>query len=175
LALSGRTWLAERTAATQERLMAARTRIVEAYAGAAEAEYAARCRLLAAQRRFTEAAQPTPPPASVEQLLAVSQAMLQRQDEIERLLRAQSTLPTAPPPAALPPAPPQGAPALETHLTDRQIEVLALRAVSRFAALEPSKAEQEWAHWRGEVERRFPPYAAAEVVRRAAELRTLIR
>ena len=62
---------------------------------------------------------------------------------------------------------------LEEYITDRQIETLALRALTRFAGLVPEEADRQWEEWRRELYVRFPPYAAAEVERRADELRGL--
>ncbi len=63
--------------------------------------------------------------------------------------------------------------ALEVHVSDRQIETLAVRALTRFAGLPPDEADRRWEQWRRELHVRLPPYAAAEVERRANELRGL--
>lgn len=63
--------------------------------------------------------------------------------------------------------------ALEVHVSDHQIETLAVRALTRFAGLSPDEADQRWEEWKRELYVRLPPYAAAEVERRADELRGL--
>ena len=173
LALHGKTWIAERTADAEERRLNARTRIVEAYTETAEAEYAARVRLLAAKQTLAEALRPAPSPDTLEQLRSITAALAARQEASEeRLTSLANRVQPSPQPAPsrlLPPAPP----ALEVHLTDRQIEMLAMRAVTRFAPLSQSAAEQAWATWQKEIKQRFPPYAADEIMRRATALRTL--
>jgi len=111
-----------------------------------------------------------------------TQKLLAERDQLRRL---RLTGPASPPsPAALPlpgsPAlapgtSPAGTPALDVHITDQQIESLALRAVTRFSSLEPSEAERMWARWRQELSERLPVYAVQEVTRRAEELRELLR
>lgn len=95
--------------------------------------------------------------------------------EREQLRRERLGLPPAAPTAtrALPaPAEPEPA-ALEVHVSDRQVETLALRALTRFADLPPDEADRRWEQWRRELRLRLPSYAAAEVERRAEELRDL--
>lgn len=58
-------------------------------------------------------------------------------------------------------------------LTDRQIESLALKAVVRFARLPDEEAIRAWRIWQEELRRRFPAFAAAEIIQRARELREL--
>lgn len=89
-------------------------------------------------------------------------------------LRRQRTIGAVP---AMPSRPAEGGPPgqalLEAHVSDREIETLAVRAVTRFALLEPAEARQEWARWRQELDARFPAYAAEEIASRADELRGL--
>jgi hypothetical protein len=63
---------------------------------------------------------------------------------------------------------------VEWEISDREVEQLALRAVTRFSRLEPDEAEQAWADWKQELQLRLPPYAAEEAIRRADELRGLL-
>lgn len=95
--------------------------------------------------------------------------------EREQLRRERLGLPLPAPSAALalPAAGPMEPAALEVHVSDRQVETLALRALTRFAALPPEEAERRWDEWRRELHVRLPPYAADEVERRADELRDL--
>ena len=69
--------------------------------------------------------------------------------------------------------PPQAA--MEQDLGDREIEALAVRAVTRFGTLSGVEAERAWTEWRRELVQRFPPYVAAEVARRVQELHSLTR
>jgi hypothetical protein len=124
------------------------------------------------------------PPEQARQILGASLETERLLGERERLRRQQRTgsEPPAPamipaPPSPLPPAMPPAlpAPALEEHVSDRQIEALALRAVTRFGGLPPEAAERAWQEWRRELERRLPPYAVQEVCRRAEEVRGLAR
>jgi hypothetical protein len=106
------------------------------------------------------------------------QALLGQEAEVERLLlereRLRSQRQRAPLggsdvlPLALPAA-------VEWDLDDRQIETMAVKAVTRFSALPPPEAERAWAAWHRELRLRLPPYAAAEVARRAEALRGLAR
>ena len=116
--------------------------------------------------------------ASPEQARRIIGADLETQRlllEREQLRRERMGLPPAAPPAALAlPAPGRPGPAaLEVHVSDRQVETLALRALTRFAALPPGEAERRWDEWRRELHLRLPPYAAAQVERRVEELREL--
>lgn len=108
--------------------------------------------------------------------------------EVERLmlereqLRQQRLSGTAPVPATLPahtmpalPAPEEAYEEAEEYISDRQIETLALKAVTRFAALEPDEADRQWRRWREELFRRFPEYAAEEIAQRTDEMRGLVR
>ena len=123
---------------------------------------------LALRRRLRQAT-----PEGARQVLGAEVETQRLLLERERLRRERLT---GSPPASLP-APPApapghpGPPRLEAHVSDRDVETLALRAVTRFAALEPAEAERQWARWRAELASRLPPYAAAEVARRADELR----
>jgi hypothetical protein len=105
------------------------------------------------------------------QILGVQAEMERLQLERERLRRQrlQQGLPTTGATlAALPPA-------VEWEISDQEIEALAVKAVTHFGALESSEAERAWLTWRRELELRLPPYAAAEVARRAEQLRPLAR
>jgi hypothetical protein len=102
--------------------------------------------------------------------------ILGQETEIERLLlereqlrqqRWMSGLPGAGSPAPALPV------AIEWEVSDRQTEALAVKAVTRFSQLPPAEADRAWARWRRELGVRLPPYAAAEVARRAQALRNL--
>ncbi len=83
------------------------------------------------------------------------------------LLSVQAPLP------ALPPAEPTGM--LEVHMSDEQIEGLALQAIARLGQMDRESAEQAWTDWRQELRRKLPTYAADEVIRRSDELRRMVR
>lgn len=73
------------------------------------------------------------------------------------------------------PARPSTGGSLEVHVSDEQIEALALQALARLGQMDPRDADAAWEDWRTELIRRLPAYAAAEVIRRAERLRTLAR
>ena len=64
---------------------------------------------------------------------------------------------------------------VEWEISDREIETLAVKAVSQFGSMAPVEAERSWLNWRRELELRLPPYAAQEVARRAEQLRQMSR
>lgn len=70
-------------------------------------------------------------------------------------------------------APNPGMGGLQWEITDSQIERLAVKAVTQFARLSGDESERAWALWRRELTLRLPPLAAAEVLRRADELRRM--
>lgn len=102
-----------------------------------------------------------------------TQRLLLERDRLRRERLSGAALPPMPPTLPAPTGAPPGQALLEQHVGDRQVEALALRAVTRFASLAPSEAEREWARWRQELSARLPAYAAEEVARRADELRGL--
>ncbi len=116
------------------------------------------------------------PPARRLQIVGAemeTQRLLLERDQLRRQ-RLTGTVPTPSPSLPIPAANiPTSQALLETHISDREIETLALRAVTRFASLEPFEAQREWARWRQELEARFPAYAAQEIAARADELRGL--
>lgn len=63
--------------------------------------------------------------------------------------------------------------AVETEITDQDIEAFALKAVVRLSQVPADQVEAAWEAWRDELVRRLPPFAASEVIRRAEELRQL--
>jgi hypothetical protein len=107
-----------------------------------------------------------------------TQQLLKERDQLRReRLGTGTPLPALPAPTLLAPSVPawsgpEGA-SLQVHVTDRQVETLAVRALTRFAGLPPEEADRQWDAWRRELHVRLPPYAAAEVERRADELRGL--
>jgi hypothetical protein len=62
----------------------------------------------------------------------------------------------------------------ELHVSDRQIDRLALKAVTRFQHLPRQEAQRAWASWEEELHRRLPMNTAAEVVQRARELQSVM-
>jgi hypothetical protein len=148
-------------AAAELTVLEARRRMAEARTTTEEAE--AECQLRRTLRQ-----------APTEQ----GRQILGQETEIERLLlerehlrqqRWRNGLPGAGSPLPALPA------AIEWEVSDQQIESLAVKAVTRFSQLPPAEAERAWARWRRELGVRLPPYAAAEVARRAQALRNLAR
>jgi hypothetical protein len=153
-------WRVRHAAAAELTILEARRRLAEARRVTEEAE---------AEVALRQALQAVPGEQGVR--------LLAPQAEIERLLlereqlrrqRLQQAL-AGPAGAALPPPP------LEWEISDREIETLALKAVTEFGAMPPPEAERAWSQWRRELELHLPPYAAAEVARRAEQLRLMAR
>lgn len=88
-----------------------------------------------------------------------TQRLLKERDQLrrERLSHPAVGSPTVP---ALPPPSRPEPTALEAHVSDQQMEVLALRALTRFSNLPPDEEERRWDEWRRELHARLPPYAA---------------
>ena len=130
-----------------------------------------------AERRLMSAVRQAPPEQARRILGAdvETQRLLNERDRLRReRLGAQPVLTlTGPPALPGPEAADAGETALEVHVTDRQVEALAVRALTRFASLAPDEADRQWEAWRRELHARLPPYAAAEVERRSDELRGL--
>ncbi len=200
LRLNWQARLTEGATEAQLRILACQMRLIEGRRAVAEAELQARISLAEIQRAaFTRelegrrqaaelALQADEAEAERALLSAVRQATPEQARRIvgadletERLLLERSRLrrerlglPFAAPPAAALPPPGEPQPAtLEVHVSDQQVETLAVRALTRFAALPPAEAERRWEEWRRELHARFPVYAAAEIERRADELRAL--
>lgn len=190
LQLKATAWLADHAANAEVRLLEARRRVAAACVNAEQVTdglaLTREVRLLAARQRLAEA---TVDAEDAEDDLALRRNLRQgpveqRREilghaaEVERLLlererfRAERRFGSALPPGPAPSAP---APALDWAISDRQIEVLALRAVTQFQALPPEERERAWAAWRRELGLRLPPYAASEVARRAQALCDLAR
>jgi hypothetical protein len=148
------------------------------HAAAAELTILEARRRVAEARKLTEEAE-----ADVELRQALNAApgeqavqLLAPQTEVQRLLlqheqlRRQRLYQALPSPTLADPSP-----TLEWELSDREIETLAVKAVSQFGAMGPVEAQRAWQEWRQELERRLPPYAAAEVIRRAHALQLMAR
>ena len=60
---------------------------------------------------------------------------------------------------------------IELQVSDKLIEQLAVRAVTRFSQLPENEAERAWADWERDLKARLPAYVVADVVRRSQELR----
>lgn len=84
---------------------------------------------------------------------------------------AASALPAARPAPETPAVPSPRA--IEPHYTDKDIDAMALRAVTRVGSLAPEKAEQFWRDWEREAASRLPSMVAAEAIRRAHELASM--
>jgi len=160
LRLKGRAWLVRHASVAQASILDSRTRVVQA---ATRAEDAHAELIFRRQLRQAPTAQRT--------------EIAGREGEVERLLRERDghrrQRLARVSPDGLPALP--DSPALVPDISDRQIEALAVKAVTRFAALPAREAEAAWSAWERELEQRLPPYAAAEVAQRAAELRSLLR
>ena len=195
--------LAEGATEAELRVLACQMRLIEGRRAVAEAELQARISLAEIQRaeamrelevrRQAAELETVAEEAEAERVLlsAVRQAtpeqarriigadletqrLLKERDQLrrERLGHPAAGLPTVP--ALAPPGGPEPA-ALEAHVSDQQMEALAVRALTRFSNLPPDEEERRWDEWRRELHVRLPPYAAQEIERRADELRGLGR
>jgi hypothetical protein len=63
---------------------------------------------------------------------------------------------------------------VEQNVDEREIVRRALQGVIRISQAPAAEAEREEATWRQQLIFDLPPYAAAEVIRRAEQLRTLL-
>jgi phage-related minor tail protein len=179
-------WMAhwtERAAEAEPRILQSRVRLAQQQKQLAEVELEA-WRSLAHSARFAEEEEAerqmrqrvrrsTPEEARglLERDVEVAALLLER----EVLRYQRQTVPfggtlTTP---SLPPGPSSGS--LQVHISDEQIEALAIQALARLGKMDREETERAWSEWRGELLRRLPAYAAAEVIRRAEELRHLVR
>jgi len=142
-------------------VLEARRRMAEARITTEEAEAACQLRRTLRQAPAEQARQILGQETEIERLLLEREQLRQQ--------RWMSGLPGADPPSLALPA------VIEWEINERQIESLAVKAVTRFSQLPPAEAQRAWARWRRELGVRLPPYAAAEVARRAQELRGLAR
>lgn len=53
---------------------------------------------------------------------------------------------------------------MTSHLSDGQIEALALKAVTRIASIAPQRQAQAWDMWAEEVAREHGPLVAQELI-----------
>lgn len=197
--LNRQAWLAEGAAEAELRILACQQRLIEARRAVAEAglqaqislaeiERAAALRELESQRQAAELALRADEAEAERRLMASvrqaapeqarrivgadteTQRLLLERDQLRRQrlgTPSSATVASASAPAETEPT------GLEVHVSDQQVEALAVRALTRFAALPPDEAERRWDEWRRELQVRLPPYAAAEVEARATELRGL--
>ena len=166
--LSARIGLAEIERAAMLSELAFRRQAAELALQADEAEEERR--LLSAVRQAT--------PEQARRIVGAdleTQRLLKERDQLRRERLGTSLPAPALPPLALPApdAADSETTALEVHVSDRQVEALAVRALTRFAVLPPDEADRQWEVWRRELHVRLPPYAAAQVEARADELRRL--
>lgn len=174
LSLKAQAWMTERMTDAQVRIYQAHSRLLDAEASVIETEYSARTRALLAHRQFeAERTGTTQARHDYEALLPLTRSILERQDGIERRLEAHE-LRLNELPRLLPP-PPQPVVTLDVDISDRQIEAIAARAVNRISALAGPKQEAAWAAFQAEARQRFPAYAAEEIIRRADQLRRIVR
>ena len=160
LHLQGEAWLTERAAAAEVKILDARRRVAQAAEAAEAAEARTAARRVVGRRG-----------------LDLQRAITSHEVEMEGLLLERDRLQAQRREARRLPEPGRAALSggAEPHIDDREIEALAVKAVARFGRLDGNEAESAWAAWREELRKRFPRYAAAEVERRAAELRALSR
>ena len=195
--------LAEGATQAELRILACQVRVIEGRRAVAEAELRARIGLaeiereamlreLAGRRQAAELAQHAEeaeaerrlmlsvrqaPPEQARRILGAdieTQRLLKERDQLRRE-RLGTSLPVPSVPAL--PAPDyvdtDGTGGLEVYVSDRQVETLAVRALTRFSNLPPDEADRQWEAWRQELHVRLPSYAAAQVEARADELRRL--
>jgi hypothetical protein len=141
-------------------ILAARHRVAQA--GIATEEVEAELEL----RREVRAADPEARITILGQETEVERLLLERERLRSQRLNGAGAVMEVPLPA------PTG---VEWDIDDRQIEAMAVKAVTRFAALPPAQAAGAWAAWERELKLRLPPYAAAEVLRRVEALRAMAR
>lgn len=171
LSLNRQAWLAEKGTDAQVRILAAKTRLINAQAAVVEAEWAASTRIVQAAHEYERARLGgNPVERAVEQVLTLTRQIGERQAAIERLLADQSRI-LPPEPPRLPPAPVT----LDVVLTDQEIKRLAGKAVKRFSGLPPTEQEAAWSAWRTELKQRFPGLAAEEIYRTARDLNEFFR
>jgi hypothetical protein len=176
-------WTARATEAETE-ILGCQINIAEQHRKIEEVELETRyCLAQAAYRAETEEAE-----LELHRKLQAAEAeearsILQRETEIGIMLQSRSALKLprqtvmlsveAPLPALPPPPEPVGV--IDVHLSDTQIEALAVQAIARLGQMVPDHAERAWADWHTELHRKLPPYAADEVIRRADDLRHMVR
>lgn len=182
-------WLTECATGAQLRILRSRRQVVALQAALCEDELEARRRLGEATLRAEDAEAERDLRCRLRSSSAEeARAFLQDELERERLLLARTRLRQIPPPASQvldlahststdtrSLAAEAATPSVEVEISDRQIDALALKAVTRFAALPAEEAERAWETWKHELRRRLPPYAAMEVACRAEALRGLLR
>jgi len=184
-------WAIEKATDAELRILSCQRQLIHARRGVAEAELDARhsveMKMLQARYGAASAALLTEEAeANLHFHRAVRQAPQQQRREIigaeietEKLLAERAQVQrqrlSGGTQAALPTPPDQPVRLLEAHITDEQIEKLAVQAATKLPREDSAQAQREWADWRAELSRRLPPYAAEEVARRADELRGLMR
>ncbi len=175
-------WVTERATDAELRILHCRKLVTEGRGIVQETEWETRRRIAIARRQAEEEEAEGHLGALLRQASAGNmRQILGSELEKEKLLLERSLLRRLQRAGLPPPAPqpvsdlPPSANALEVHVSDQQIEAMALKAIARFGTLERDEAERAWATWRQELERRFPRYAALEIAARAEELRRIAR
>jgi hypothetical protein len=152
-------WRMRHAASAELTILEARRRVAEARRVTEEAEAEVELRQSLQSLPGEKGVQLLAPQTQIERLL-LEREQLRRQ----RLQQALS----GPPRAAIPAV-------VEWDLSDREIEAMAVKAVTEFSRLPAAEAESQWLAWRRELELHLPSYAAQEVARRAEQLRQLAR
>jgi hypothetical protein len=152
-------WRMRHAAAAELTILEARRRVAEAQRITQEAEAEVTLQQALQAAPGEQGVQLLGPQAEIERLL-LERERLRRQRLQQALAGGGSLL--------------AGQPAVvEWEISDREIESMAVKAVTQFAGLEPYAAQQAWSAWRRDLELRLPPYAAHEVARRAEQLRQM--
>jgi hypothetical protein len=171
-------WLTERATDVEVRVLHCQQQLVAERSALAQAELAAARSFVQEARQLEEeqyewefertvrALPPYQARVIIDQDIE-TQRLLQERDLIRRGGNPPRRVVAAPAPRMQLPEP---APAVEPHITEREIARLALRAATRFSQLEPQAADKAWARWEQEVRYRFPSYAAEEIIERANEM-----
>jgi hypothetical protein len=160
----------EHAATSEEMILNARARVAHARLRAEDEENELRLHRQAAN---------LPPPAAqaiLREDIAVQRLLLER-SRIRALRlgqRVPDTEPSPPPVVVRELPPPAAVPILERDLSDRDIEVLAQRALTHAAELPAAERSAFWQRWETRLAEKLPPYPAAEVRRRAEQLRQMI-
>jgi hypothetical protein len=145
-------------AAAELTILEARRRVAEAQRLTAEAEAEVQLHQSLQAVSGDEGVQLLAPHAEIERLLLQREGL--RRQRLQQAFAGGGML--------------RGAQAVvEWEISDREIETLAVKAVTQFSSLDGHAAQQAWLTWRQELELRLPPYAAAEVARRAEQLRQM--
>jgi hypothetical protein len=175
------TWSEERWNEAEVRRLQSQTRLIQAQQELAEAEYralravhtiAAGAEEAASERSFHRTLRAVDPREAHRILrIAVEEetALLQR-EQIRRYRLGEGAINL---PIGLDRESPSSG-GMEVDLSARQVESLALRAVTQFQSLPVAERESAFTRWKEELEAKFPAFAVAEILRKAEELRGLL-